>query len=87
MTKEDYSSVEYPLVPLEVQKDKSDTFREEDRKTGKQFESVLEAAVRGCGVDHRTRGRPCSVPRINGEGRTLRGDDDMERKTCGGPTQ
>ena len=77
MTQEVYSSVEYPLVPLwGTKRDKSDTFREEDRKTGKQFESVLEAAVRGCGVDYRTRGRPCSVPRINGEGRTLRGDDD-----------
>ena len=79
MAQEAYSSVEYPLVPFGVQKkkrDKSDTFGEEDRKTGEQFESVLEAAVRGCGVDYRTRGRPCSVPRINGEGRTLRGDDD-----------
>ena len=32
---------------------------------------------RGCGVDYRTRGRPRSILRINDEGRTLRGNDDM----------
>ena len=44
---------------------------------------MLEAAERGCVVDYRPQGQPHRGSRINGVGRTLRGDDDTWRKMCG----